>query len=999
MPPLIPSLLLVFGGFAPALPQTAPARQSTSHVRVRTQEVTTPDVALSPDGSWLAFNLLGHIFRLPVEGGVAEQLTFGPHFDDDPAISPDGRSVAFVSDREGSQGGLFVLDLASGDVRRVAGDSWVDHPTWTPDGESILYIRRLGLRYLCRSGQAEVSRVRISDGVVEILSPHPDQYEAVAALEDGSTVWSVLQPEGFHSPDGRTSYLQRTNDGRLVDVGSVAGVAYGHRIVTFPGRVFVRRRPVPIRSAAMEHEEILAVDLQDGSEGWPLAGLAPAKGDCSPKTYRFDVSRDGSVVYSGEGSALWALETATGLRTKIPFQAEVDFERVAGSVRDLSSEPPIASSGRVTIYHPALSPDGSAVAFGALGRIWLQPRRDSEAVPISVENRSAAHPTFSPDGQRILFVSGALDGEELRIYDRTSGTTTTLIRGELLRQPEWSPDGTAVFVADYREFDGGYRVSRVPLSKPTLEEEVRVGGWRPRPQVISDGTQLLFSDGPGVVWILDLNTDADPREMAALEASDARLSPDGGLLAFRRNSELWLADVTAGAVDERTTRRLSRVGGRHFRFAPDGKAVVYSDGYSVWLHPTDGSPPAEVPIGLRVTGDMPKSLLVRNVRILDFTAGDFTLPTSFLVERGRIMEIGEHLRPSADTEVLDAGGRYAIPGLMEMHAHSGTLGGQAWRGALSFGVTSVRDLGSELYWMNSLAEQAALTSAPLPRLFAAGPMVEGDRGAYGDFHVRVRSPDEADMVLDDLERSRARFVKLYVTLSWDLHNRMARRATRLGIPIVTHGASMEEIVRCAIFLCASVEHSPLEMGGDLRALLSAAGVAWAPTATFGRTAYADYLRRFEEERLLTDRFLRLATPHDLRFLGRLNGVLPTTDTEGAAGRTEMMLLNAAKSGVRLVTGTDAGNVTTPVGPSVHWELLAMQNAGVNPLEALRAATLDAARVLSSGSDLGSLEVGKLADFVLLDADPLEDVSNTSKIWRVARGGWLFDPDELLPPRR
>jgi imidazolonepropionase-like amidohydrolase len=108
---------------------------------------------------------------------------------------------------------------------------------------------------------------------------------------------------------------------------------------------------------------------------------------------------------------------------------------------------------------------------------------------------------------------------------------------------------------------------------------------------------------------------------------------------------------------------------------------------------------------------------------------------------------------------------------------------------------------------------------------------------------------------------------------------------------------------------------------------------------------------------------------------------------------------AHERGVRLLAGTDV-----PVcpecftGASLHWELELMVRAGLTPLEVLRIATLDAAAVVGAEHDLGSLEVGKLADIVLLDANPLEDIKNTQSIWRVIKGGSVFDPDELRPNR-
>ncbi len=86
-------------------------------IEIETTEVTAPDVAITPDGQTLIFTLLGHLFRLPVEGGEAEQLTFGPYYDAGPAVSPDGTRVAFQSDRDGSEGNIFLLDLATGEIK------------------------------------------------------------------------------------------------------------------------------------------------------------------------------------------------------------------------------------------------------------------------------------------------------------------------------------------------------------------------------------------------------------------------------------------------------------------------------------------------------------------------------------------------------------------------------------------------------------------------------------------------------------------------------------------------------------------------------------------------------------------------------------------------------------------------------------------------------------------------------------------------------------------
>ena len=159
------------------LPNTAAAQDDGWRtIEIETTEVTSPDVAVSPDGEWLVFTMLGHMFRLPVEGGTAEQMTFGPYYHSDPVFSPDGLRLAFVSDRDGSDGNVFVLDLVDGQITQVTHEPWAARPTWTPDGESIVYLafmRELALSRYQFPPFAEVRRIGVSRGATETLSDSP----------------------------------------------------------------------------------------------------------------------------------------------------------------------------------------------------------------------------------------------------------------------------------------------------------------------------------------------------------------------------------------------------------------------------------------------------------------------------------------------------------------------------------------------------------------------------------------------------------------------------------------------------------------------------------------------------------------------------------------------------------------------------------------------------------------------------------------------------------
>ena len=177
----------------PALAQDADGWRT---IEFETTEVTEADVALSPDGQLLVFTMLGHLFRLPIEGGTAEQLTFGPYYDTDLAFSPDGRRIAFVSDRDESDGNVFVLDLANQQITQITHEPWAARPAWSPDGESIVYLalmRELALSRFQSPPFAEVRRIGAGGGATETLSDSPGFFRSVFHLADGRLAWAVLE--------------------------------------------------------------------------------------------------------------------------------------------------------------------------------------------------------------------------------------------------------------------------------------------------------------------------------------------------------------------------------------------------------------------------------------------------------------------------------------------------------------------------------------------------------------------------------------------------------------------------------------------------------------------------------------------------------------------------------------------------------------------------------------------------------------------------------------
>ena len=137
---VIPKILSILASLLTVVGDAAAQDEALRSIEFETTEVTQASITVSPDGGLLVFTMLGHLFQAPVAGGTAVQLTFGPYYDADPAFSPDGGRVAFVSDRDGSEGNVFLLELETGEVTQATYVNWASHPAWAPDGETIAFL-------------------------------------------------------------------------------------------------------------------------------------------------------------------------------------------------------------------------------------------------------------------------------------------------------------------------------------------------------------------------------------------------------------------------------------------------------------------------------------------------------------------------------------------------------------------------------------------------------------------------------------------------------------------------------------------------------------------------------------------------------------------------------------------------------------------------------------------------------------------------------------------
>ncbi len=965
-------------------------------LQFKTTQVTDADVAVSPDGKDLVFTILGHLFRMPAGGGDAAQLTFGRCYDNDPAFSPDGLRVAFVSDRDGSGGNVFLLELVTGKLTQVTHESHAAQPTWAPDGKALLYLRVLPREEDPRPASifagpvlCDLRKISVGgDGKPEILRG-PGLLRSVFYLPEGQPAWTVVDqepaPGGFGARSTTHVEAVGPKGGKVTRLRSVPG-DFGRVAASPKGDGVYVRTP-----------DVRLLPLPDG----PAPQVSPFPGGGSAT--RFAVTADGKAAYlAGRGQLTKVALGGGGAREDIPVRAQVKLE-VADPVKSKWAPPEVGGAAPArAVLSPALSPDGRGLTFMAAGYLWQQPLDGRPARRLLGGDAWECEPALSPDGRQLAFVRAHQGQRELRILDLASGHTRTLADlgyDSRARFPSWSGDGKRLVFQRSEGLQSPFALVAVTVSDGKAEKLAGpAGDWSSRPHFSAAGDALYFTSrmgGPGTLYRLALTDKAKPEAVTQLarHLNDARVSPDGKWLAFRRNSEVWVAPLGAKPVKEEDVRRLSPEGGATFGFTADSSAVVYSVGNRVWRHPLAGGPREEIPVRLDWHRPTPPPLLLRRVRVLDFAAGKFGDETSLLVERGVIRWIGperEHQLPDG-VMTLDAAGRYAVPGLFDFHVHSAWANHDASPDTfLAYGVTSVRDTGGALETLSALADRGDTSGDAVPRYFFSGEIFEGPQPMWGDAFLQIYTGAEARDHVKRWKERGAHFIKVYPSLPWPLQRAVAEEARRQGLPVVGHGLGLEEIVKSVTLGYLSLEHCPMSLNDDVRQLLVAAGTRCDPTlAILG--GHSNLLRR-DPKRLEDAKFRAFFSESFIR--AARGGGFPGM---GAGWPGRLAEIRAAyRGGVKLHAGTDSLMTGTFFGASLHWELEHLAEAGLKPLEVLRLATEEAATAVGAGDHLGTVAPGKLADLLLLDADPLDDIRHTQAIWRVVKGGWVFDPSELRP---
>jgi Tol biopolymer transport system component len=985
---------------------TAVFGQSISSRRVRftTHEGSWLSFDVSRDGRLLTFDLLGQLWRMPIQGGVAQPITDVVRDSAeflDPQLSADGRTLIAHGEYR-DQLGVFLVGVADNRVRWIAPDtlSWVtsvQSPGWGADQNHILLARQAAMM----NGTASVA-VFERDFITG--AERPIEISGVDGNDREGLVYSADHRQIFFNTVDRSTGPFPTA-GRIWSVPAAGGPA---RAITPAGA----RARAPAPSPDGRRIAYFRMDSTDRPQLWvqnvtdTLGSRLTDDRDVTPTRVRW-LPKGDTLIYVANGR-LWRIDVRTRARREIPFSATVDFERRVARLPPLQS----GSPGDHVVAHGsqgfALSPDGRAFALITLDGLWIVGTTATSPRPyrlISVP-ATASHPTWSADGKRVAWQAGKFGAEDLYATDTATHRTTriTSFPGREL-SPVWSPDGRLILFTHVTRDSGGRVDSRLRVVRYNDSLTTSVGG------TIDLGPIAPPAAGATAVWgagsnfvLVDGPASSIHERTASLRLLSGASRPVRGLpydatfpqclsgdtLIFLAGVRLWRApfDATAGIVGQATP--ISDEAATYLNASANSNFLYISDdGFRIR---SGSGPPRYIGWPIDYVVSNPPPILIRNVRIIDGTGAAATSPRDVLIERSRITRVAPSgtIAAKGTLSVIDAEGRIAIPGLIDLHSHHYTP--SQMRGQLYFGVTSVRTLGGSEdvaaahdaveagEWLGPRRSYTALwvdTDVPFNREVSIGLRPEADRQ-----HL-ARAMGLASAFAGS-------GVKIHSNSGFAAQMRVVEASHAIGKRVTGHCAYPLAVVAAGIdskehlgWQCTT--HDASTWYDDLIKLYARSGIPVVPTL-----AFFEGLQRLHGPRAPIPPELAQMFGEEVPQLVSSIGFEPWS---AAHLVNTANALDAARklhrAGVPIGAGTD---FELPDG--IHYELAALVDASFTPLEAIAAATSVAARIMGAAKDVGRIAPGLLGDIVILDADPTQDIHNTRKIWRVIQSGRVIDRERL-----
>lgn len=1002
----------------------------TTWVQIDTNEVTWASVDVSHDGTKMVFDLLGDIYLLDIDGGEAKAITSGMAWDMQPCFSPDDSSIAFTSDRGGGDN-IWVYALYETDstdkqdkFTQITKESFrlLNSPVWSPDGRYLLARKHFTAGRSLGTGEIWLYDIQGGSGIALTSKPNEqtDVGEPAFSIEGRYVYYSKDASGNSHFAYNKDPNSQIYAVYRLdTHTGDITEFTRGIRPTPSPilqkesGQseyiAFVRRNREktvlmikdPVSGQEWQIADNLSKDLQ---ETWAIHGVYP---------HIAWMPNGQELVYWAQGK-IWRVSISEKRPKEIPFHIQ-DKREIREALRFPVQDIDSSSFAVKAIRHASISPTGKQIVFEALGEIWLYDistkRRKSLG---SIDDGFAFDPSWSADGSAVFFSQwndmqfGTVHKISLQGLRHTN---KILAENGHFRQPVESDN----FLV-YQTTGAGF------LRNPMWSDD---GMWvHPKtaanpPFKIDSTLQNMHFDNQGMLLgtrrqgdylqLVQINLHSKEEHIIAQTemGTGLWLSPNRKHLYLLEEHRLYAIDfidtgkkiTVSKQYGELPIASLSVKPVRSVYLSPKG--ISWVEGSSVYEWSNEDKVATEI-ANVGFTYDNPTRntiFALEHVRILTMTEGaESIIDNGTVVWQGnRILDVGTNVAIPKNAIRLDGTGKTVMPGFVDVHHHGaqddhGIIPQQNWKNlsALSFGVTTVHDPSANTEVIFTASELQKSHRVLAPRIFSTGTILYGAKSPGAS--VSIDSLEDAEFHVQRMQEIGAFSLKSYNLPRREQRQQVLVAAKKHQMMVVPEGGSLlmhnlTQIVDGHTGVEHAIPVAPLY--GDVLQLWSQTHVGYTPTLG---VAYGG---------LMGENYWYAKT--DVWKNERLATYVPQSILDAASRRAnkvpedEYHHIDVARSATELLrrgTSVQLGAHGQREGLAVHWELWMLSQGGMTPIEALQVGTINSARYLGLDHELGSIEKGKLADMIVIDGNPLDDIYQSEHVLWTILDGRVYDAFSL-----
>ncbi|GIU20406.1 amidohydrolase family protein [Shewanella sp. MBTL60-007] len=1009
----------------------APANAPLEQIKIEVNEGTWMNVSVSPDGKHVVFDLLGDIYQMPIAGGEAKPLAKGIAWQMQPVYSPDGKYIAFTSDEDGGDN-IWIMDADGSNPRPVTKETFrlLNSPAWSPDGQYLVARKHFtGSRSL---GAGEVWMYHVAGGDGVKLTERPNEQKDLG--------------EPAYSPDGRYIYFsQDATPGKTFHYSkdSVKGIYKIKRYDTQTGdiEVLIQGTGGAIRPTPSPDGNKLAYIKRDGFQS--SLYLLDLKSGETEKLYG-DLDRDMQETWAIHGvypTMSWTADNdeilfwANGKINKLDVESK-SVEQIPFTVRtELAVQPAVRFQQDLDkdvfdvkmLRMAQVSPDGKKVAFEALGKIWVKNLPDgkmSRLTKLDSELREL-FPQWSRDGKRIVFTTWD---------DQQQGTVSlATVRNKRVKiltdepgkyvEPTFSPDGETVV---YRKAKGGYITPRTWSQETGLYQvdidgdkntKITASGYQPQFGADNDRVYFMESGETPQLASIGLNGFEKRVHYTSKHATEFRVSPDGKQLAFAERFKVFVTPFAKHGetiqigpkANNLPVEQLSVRAGESISWNTDSDQLYWTLGPELYqvnvdtqyqTAEEDKSKPTITDLGFSQKADVPRGTIA-------FVGGNIiTMENDKVIENGTVIIKDNHIVSvgsssvidiPSDAKVIDIKGKTLMPGLFDAHAHGAQgeneiIPQQNWElySNLSLGVTAIHDPSNDTTEIFAASEQQKAGNIAGPRIFSTGTILYGANAPGYTSHID--SLDDAKFHLERLKKVGAFSVKSYNQPRRNQRQQVIAAARELEMMVVPEGGSLlQHNLTMIADGHTGIEHSlpAANIYSDIKQFWGQTDVGYTPTlvVAYGGISGENYW--YDKTDVWAHPRLSMYVPSDI--LDARSMRRPTAPDEHYNHFNVARVANELNEvGIKANIGAHGQRE----GLAAHWEMWMFAQGGMSNMEVLKTATINPAKHFAMDHQIGSIKEGKLADLIVIDGNPLDDIRVTDRVTYTMVNGKLFNAETM-----